>query len=118
MRHCRAVKQFKTKCENLRACLVASKESLILFRRVVGTSEEQIPNLIVKTGKFQRLVKVYLRQSLLCEGQGHVWGNMARQHLDGHPWGLWFCGHPELKLRKVSQPVLLEASFDLIQEDI
>lgn len=74
MRHCRAVKKFKTKCEHQRACLVAYKEALIVFTRRADTAEEQTPNLIIKVGKIQRVVKAHARQSLLCQRQGHMFG--------------------------------------------
>lgn len=67
------------------ACLVTYKEVLIFFRRRAGTNEGQTPNLIGKVGKIQRLMKAHPKQRVLCQRQGHVWGNMAGGCLDECP---------------------------------
>lgn len=64
MRHCRAVKKFKTICGNQRACTAAYKDALIFFRGRAGTPEDQTPNLIVKVRKVQRILK--LLQNRVC----------------------------------------------------
>lgn len=55
--HHRAVKKFKTKCENQRACLVVYKGALIFLRRRADTIEKQTPNLTVKVRRVQRSLK-------------------------------------------------------------